>query len=625
VKLPSLTTSLASFFPRHVNNQGIMQKFHQQQPSNGHCKENAGRGDFVRFWVATITLSVAPSPPSTRFALQIASHLIDQDKCTDASILRLIYQELRSKIKKHISLHRMDRSSADLDRYKCLKATRPTQAQFQIALRVLKYAANHGAGSYGHSAENATLKQAMRIVDELGRLSNQQDYGDQRTQHGNDLPAHENNTNFTSEDVVHSQLLDPRQPKHCYICRYVLFSPHRVYRSLCSPCGDFNIAQRELSNPSLLRLDGMKALVTGGRVNLGYATSLNLLRCGARVVVSTRYPRDAEARYLGEPDSQNWGKRLKIVGADFRTAQDAFDLAWLVREQVQHWGGGLDILIYNAAQTLTDSVKTEKLAIQREKGLEAGRGDKSTCLIEHTQYVPRMCGRLAGGSGLLEDITNNYNSLPSHSHNGRSIQDLDGQVEVHGKSSWIQSLHEIPYEDLISAHSVNTFVPLILIRELSGLMGRASSPRVSNDPQPKPRGYIINVSSQEGILEAHPDSSAKRGRHVHKNMSKAALNMTTATESSGMWRLKRVAINTVDPGFMSAAPEIAAAWGGSGNGSRSTGGVPDTKNSAWNCPISWKDGAGRVLWPIAVGQSQGQAVWGRFLKHYGRVEVNVGA
>ena len=74
----------------------------------------------------------------------------------------------------------------------------------------------------------------------------------------------------------------------------------------------------------------------------------------------------------------------------------------------------------------------------------------------------------------------------------------------------------MPYEDVITAHSVNTFVPLILIRELL--------------PEMRGGGHVINVSSREGIFEASPKSPAKNGKHVHTNMSKAGLNMITETD-----------------------------------------------------------------------------------------------
>ncbi|KAI3391710.1 hypothetical protein diail_6955 [Diaporthe ilicicola] len=90
-------------------------------------------------------------------------------------------------------------------------------------------------------------------------------------------------------------------------------------------------------------------------------------------------------------------------------------------------------------------------------------------------------------------------------------------------------------------------------------------------------------------------------------MSKAGLNMITETEASNAWQKYRVCMNTVDPGYMSAAPEYEQAYGG-------------------ERPLGWEDGAGRVLWPIAMGERNKKAdremtkmgpVWGRFLKHYG--------
>ncbi len=162
-------------------------------------------------------------------------------------------------------------------------------------------------------------------------------------------------------------------------------------------------------------------------------------------------------------------------------------------------------------------------------------------------------------------------------------------------------MEEIPYEDLISAHSVNTFVPLILIRELLPLMSRSHSNDSALDS--KNIAHIIKISSREGIFESYSSSREKAGHHVHTNMSKAGLNMITETEAAAAWKSRRVAMNTVDPGYMSAAPEM--------------------RNSG-ECPIGFEDGAGRVLWPIALAEAGDPPVWGRFLNHFGRTEVDVG-
>lgn len=410
--------------------------------------------------------------------------------------------------------------------------------------------------------------------------------------------------------------------RYCYVCQMVIQRRHKVFPSICEPCGEFNIAGSAVSLPPNLKLDGKVALVTGGRINLGFHTALRLLRCGAAVIVSTRYPEDAITRYNHESDSSVWRERLKIIGADFRAASDAFQLVEQVRNLVGQMGGVLHILINNAAQTLTDSREKEQNAVSRERLLKGQETEKSM-LITHS-YEPRVRGvtdhhlieSASAGGANLESIET-ANVLGADSKN-LACRGTDSSLSVaggkDGPSSWVQTLADIPYEDVISAHSVNTFVPLILIRELMPLMKHApvhftSGQGVRGPHQPGPGAYIVNVSSREGIFERSPKSASKNGKHVHTNMSKAGLNMITETEAYTAWRLSRVAMNTVDPGYMSAAPECEQSHGG-------------------ERPIGWEDGAGRVLWPIAIGEKsrtdqRSEPIWGRFLKHYGATRVDV--
>ncbi|KAK8044570.1 hypothetical protein PG993_004594 [Apiospora rasikravindrae] len=405
--------------------------------------------------------------------------------------------------------------------------------------------------------------------------------------------------------------------RYCYVCQTYLSHAHKVFPRMCEPCGEFNIAGSAVSLPPNLKLGGKVALVTGGRINLGFHTALRLLRCGAAVIVSTRYPEDAVTRYENESDFAVWKDRLKIIGADFRAAGDAFQLVEQVRNLVGQMGGVLHILINNAAQTLTDSVRKEQDAVSREKLLKGQEADKPI-LITHS-YEPRVRGvsdhRLIESSDteaskLSGQITEDSSKKNTSALAGQAT-DLSSPVAQgeDGPSSWVQSLADIPYEDVISAHSVNTFVPLILIRELMPLMNHEMRPSYSPSSAGPPLGYIVNVSSREGLFEKSAKSQAKNGKHVHTNMSKAGLNMITETEAYPAWRRAHVAINTVDPGYMSAAPEFEYAHGG-------------------ERPLGWEDGAGRVLWPIAMGErtardKKSAPVWGRFLKHYGATRVDV--
>ncbi|KAF6756301.1 dehydrogenase [Ephemerocybe angulata] len=299
----------------------------------------------------------------------------------------------------------------------------------------------------------------------------------------------------------------PSKPKKrrrlCYICRYTCKQSHKLYPSLCNPCGEFNISSSALSLP--------QTSSSPERVNLGYHTALRLLRCKAKVIASSRYPHDAESRYSQEPDFDEWKDNLKIVGADFRTAKDVFALVEAVKRCLDEWRAEhLHLLINNAAQTLTDSVEKEDESIRREQLLLLDSTEST--LVVGNMYQP-------GSGAVIKAITPYREGNNGGDH--RLIEDSVAQDEPSYavlapsppaiKSSWTQSISEIPYEDVISAHSINTF----------------------------------------------PDGHVKE-RHARR------LNMLTETEAASAWKQHRVAVNSVDPGYMSADPMFMETLGAGG-------------------------------------------------------------
>ncbi|MEO7973949.1 MAG: oxidoreductase, partial [Thermoanaerobaculia bacterium] len=104
------------------------------------------------------------------------------------------------------------------------------------------------------------------------------------------------------------------EPRHCYACKEHYQELHPFYDQLCPACGDFNFAKREESAD----LRGRVALLTGGRVKIGYQAGLKLLRAGAHLIVTTRFPRDSALRYARESDFAAWADRLEIFGLDLR-------------------------------------------------------------------------------------------------------------------------------------------------------------------------------------------------------------------------------------------------------------------------------------------------------------------
>ncbi|KIK02764.1 hypothetical protein K443DRAFT_677352 [Laccaria amethystina LaAM-08-1] len=501
--------------------------------------------------------------------------LNDADLKVPMPIARMRFASIVSGIKSYL----VDLpSSESTDTLEIPEHMIPTDADFNAALKVLAY---------------LRLPQIKALPDSLTPLREVTEVIQTQLLLGSDLR--------------NASRKKSKAKRRCYMCRYNIHSPHKFYAALCNPCGEFNISSSELSLPPNLDLKGKAALVTGGRVNLGYHTALRLLRCGANVVVSTRYPFDAQTRYFGEEDAEKWKGRLKIVGADFRTAKDVLGLVKALKSCLEEWAakgdvtshGKLNILVNNAAQTLTDAVEAEGQNILLEEGL-SNLGEQG--VVVDANYRARVRGGVQGY----------HIELPSRE--GLMLESAEGELDSKlavsvnanalGGSSWVQRINEIPYEDVVSALSVNTFVPFILLRELLPLMSIKSDALSVGETALKPSGYVINVSSREGVFENEPKHGSKAGRHVHTNMSKAALNMLTETEASTAWVKCKVAVNSVDPGYMSADLVWQEMVGRKGE----------------KCPIGWEDGAGRVLWPIAEGE-KGEVIWGRFLKHFREVET----
>lgn len=86
----------------------------------------------------------------------------------------------------------------------------------------------------------------------------------------------------------------------------------------------------------------------GARIKIGYQIALKLLRCGATVLATTRFPHLARARFLAEHDSHTYMSRLHIYGIDFRNLIAVQFFLKFVKNHFKR----VDIVINNAAQTV---------------------------------------------------------------------------------------------------------------------------------------------------------------------------------------------------------------------------------------------------------------------------------
>ena len=388
--------------------------------------------------------------------------------------------------------------------------------------------------------------------------------------------------------------------RSCYICKAEYETLHFFYDSLCVKCADYNYRKRSQT----ASLKGQTALITGGRVKIGYYTALILLRAGATVIVTTRFPRDAAKRFSNEADFQTWSDRLQIYGLDLRHPPS-------VEAFARHLIGtldGLDILINNAAQTVRRPPQfySHLLDAEIESLEKLSEGARSIlvqyekCRAELTQentlrgLSSEDSDRLASFVGLdspsilsQKFLPTDLNQSPSYFPVGRLDVDLQ-QVDERLMNSWRMKLNEVPSSELLEVLLVNTTAPFILCRDLKPLMVRNSLFKK----------HVINVTAMEGKFHR----VYKSDTHPHTNMAKAALNMMTLTSAKDFLR-DGIYMNAVDTGWVTDEdPALISAY--------------KQEKLDFYPPLDVVDGAARICDPIFSGLINGEYHSGKFLKDY---------
>lgn len=394
--------------------------------------------------------------------------------------------------------------------------------------------------------------------------------------------------------------------RHCYVCQREYTELHFYYDSMCRTCGDFNYGKRFQTAP----LHGQVALITGARLKIGYQATLMMLRAGARVIATTRFPVDAALRFSREAGFSEWGDRLQIHGLDLRHTPSVEIFARYVEQTTDR----LDLLINNAAQTVRRPAGFYAHLMENEgrafpelpaavQGLlrpreicknhiqslctPALKASDSAPLVAWHGQAPAIGLR---ASAQLSQIPFSYDSSLNPEEifpRGELDPDLQ-QVDLRKMNSWRMRLAEVPAPEMLEVQLVNSVAPFVLCSKLLPLMRREKTGKK----------HIVNVTAMEGKFNRF----TKTDRHPHTNMAKAALNMLTHTSAKDLAQ-DGIFMNAVDTGWVTDEDPIDLS-------------LRKQEQQDFRPPLDIVDGAARVCDPFFDGILTDKHWSGAFLKDY---------
>lgn len=371
-----------------------------------------------------------------------------------------------------------------------------------------------------------------------------------------------NKTNYATQKKQKTSYTDLAKPRNCYSCNETYQKAHFFYGRMCSNCAEKNYNQRfEHSD-----LNSRNAIITGGRVKIGFATALKLLRSNTNVMVTTRFPALALENFKKEKDYTNWKENLTVYGLDLRNLAEVKNFINYYKKEKN----SLDILINNAAQTIKYTDEYYLPIVHKEQEL-----------------LPLFCS----DKNFIENKTPVINHVPLLTYDNQSnnfeINRFGQPIDYRDKTSWNSTLEEISTYELLEVNLINQISPFLMIKELTNHFKKSTFSKQ----------FIINVTSSEGQFSY----TNKTIFHPHTNMTKAALNMMTRTAAKD-YEKNNILMYAVDVGWISTGVKEVLRKEQFENGT-----IP---------PLDSVDGAARIMHPI-LSEFKGESIEvGTLLKNY---------
>ena len=356
----------------------------------------------------------------------------------------------------------------------------------------------------------------------------------------------------------------------CYICKKSYDEIHFFYHLLCPKCAEFNYAKRFQTAD----LKGRKVFISGGRMKIGFQLVLRLLRDGAEVLVTTRFPKNAAIKFAEEKDFSDWQDRLKVFGLDLRNLSAVEQFAKHLLENEDY----LDIIIHNAAQTIKRPIGFYQHLFEAEE--------------KHLKELPNHLQKIVKSNNFqLAERNKKYPQLFIQENLLIDRESFDGHgqpKDFRTQNSWTSKMEEVSTLEMLETQLVNSVSPFILNGRLKELLTKS----------PNERKFIVNVSAMEGQF----NRKNKTCFHPHTNMAKASLNMMTRTSAQD-YAEDNIYMNSVDTGWITEEN-------------------PHPKKSkiqaeGFITPLDEIDGMARIYDPIAQGiKNEETPFLGCFLKDY---------